>query len=76
MKKKDEDILELRKKIEDMSNEFARMLKVTNLMQGNPWEDAGKSGIGLMGQRDRSLHDKKIKGNCHQGSMIFIKIYL
>ena len=29
LKKKDEDILELRKKIEDMSNEFARMLKVS-----------------------------------------------
>jgi hypothetical protein len=28
IKKKDEDIIELRKKIEDMSNEFARMLKV------------------------------------------------
>jgi hypothetical protein len=30
LKKKDEDIIELRKKIEDMSNEFARMLKVFN----------------------------------------------
>ena len=30
LKKKDEDIVELRKKIEDMSNEFARMLKVLN----------------------------------------------
>jgi gas vesicle protein len=29
LKKKDEDIAELRKKIEDMSNEFARMLKET-----------------------------------------------
>ena len=53
LKKKDEDIVELRKKIEDMSNEFARMLKVINFCILNlfrkPWIKCKKELIRLNG---------------------------
>ena len=49
MRQKDDEINDLRKKIEELSNEFARMLKVINFTKGNIRENARKNCISIMG---------------------------